>query len=713
MKKILFILISAIISSLCYAQQPEAKNKITIGISARSYSDHIVLRYAPFTPILFSQANEAGYIIERADYKEGVLFEKLDYIPIKGSPFKRWNDEQWGKAIEQIDPKDSTNINLAGLASAFSEPGATLGSDDILKNGLQSLKEQKENADMRFGFVLIAANRNKIAAEGLALSVTDNNTVPGKTYVYRVHINQPLVNPKIEIAYIKVKCDEFNEKYLRNDKAIKLVEGDQKISFSFPESKEYYSFTVQRSDDGGLTYVRTSKLPKLNFKAEGYTGKTDFSFGDTGLINNKKYFYRIFVSTPFADELLLAEFIATPKDRTPPPAPFLKSADHINPKQVELTWEMTGEKAGDLKGFNIKRSNKEDGKFNLISKEILPANSLKYIDETFDTEGSNYYIVEAVDTAGNRSQSYPAYVTLIDSIPPAIPVISSAKIDSLGKIIIKVKPNIEKDFMGYQLLKANAKDHEFSVVIETYKDTLGHTTFTMYDSTTLNTLTKNIYYKVIALDTHFNQSAPSEIIELKKRDTIPPVSPLITGFNINDTSVVIRFVNSASEDAVGNFLLRRENGKIKFDTVFLNTNIKINKYIDKDIVGGRQYEYTMIAKDDGGLFSKTSKSIQLKTLMNNRIPAPVLKGSYDEKVKKVTLSFMIDDKLKNRKLKVEIFRRAEKDSAWDTYKIIEFEKGKIFLDETADGQKGMNYTIRLTDENKISSNFSNELELKF
>ncbi|MEO8884509.1 MAG: hypothetical protein ABI367_00490 [Mucilaginibacter sp.] len=709
MKTILFILQLSIVGATCFAQTGSGPN-ITIAITGRGYSDHIVLRYAPATPILFNKANIVGYVVEKAVYKDGIPFNALVYTPLKGSPFKRWSDEQWDKALENTDPRDSTNTNLVGLAATFSDPGGVAGSDDILKDGLKSLKDQKDKADMRFGFALIAANRNKTAASGLALSVTDNDVVQGQTYVYRVHINQPLQDAGKETAFAKVKCANFNEKYLRNDKAIKLNEGDGKISFSFPSSREYYAFTVQRSDDNGATYIRLSKLPKLNSASNG-DNKMGFSYSDTGLVNYKKYFYRVFVSTPYADELPLAEFTGIPKDKTPPLTPFLRSADNISPKQVKLTWEMNGEKGGDLKGFYVKRSNKEDGKYNLISKEILPATARNYIDGGFDTEGNNYYVVEAIDTAGNVSSSFPAYVTLIDSIPPAVPVIALARIDTAGKILIKVKPNVEKDFIGYQLLKANAADHEFSVVTETFRDSLGRATFTLKDSTTLNTLTKHIYYKVIAFDSHYNQSMPSKIIELKKRDTIPPVSPLITNFAVTDTTVVLDFANSPSEDAVSNILLKREAGKAKYDTVFINKNIGVTRFIDKKIIGGKEYEYAMIAKDDGGLLSKAIKSIIIKTLLNNRIPAPTIQGAYDGNIKKISLSILVDDKLKNKKLKVEIYKRPNTTSAWIAYKIIDFEKGKPFLDDVESGQQNTYYTVRLVDENKNNSNFSNELEV--
>jgi hypothetical protein len=710
MKKALIIFHLAIFSTLCMAQ---TETKSSVALLGRSYSDHIVLRYFATSPILFNLAYKVGYTVEKAVYTEGVAPEKLNYFPIKGSPFIRWKDDLWMTAFKNLSKADSVELKLAGLAMTISDPNVKPTPGDMMKDGLKSLRDQLDDADMKYAFALVAAGRSILAAEGLAIRVTDNEVDQSKIYVYRVRINQPVADPKNDWTYLKIKCENFNEKYLKNDTVVKLVEGDKSISFSFPESDTYYAFNVERSDDNGGTFKKITTTPSIKLKPHGYTGKSDYGFSDPNLTNYKKYRYRVLVSTLFADELVLSEFNAMPRDKTPPPAPAFKSANHIKPGQVELKWEMNPKITSDLKGFTIKRSDKEDGNYTTISKGLLPVNAESYIDETFDKEGLNYYVVEAVDTAGNKSQSFPAYVTLIDSIPPAVPVIASAKIDSLGKITIKIKPNTEKDFMGYQLQKANAKEHDFSVVLETFKDSLGSSTFILYDSTTLKTLTKKIFYKVIAFDTHFNQSEASKIIELTKRDTIPPVSPLITGFNITDTTVVITFVNSASEDAIRNILLRREVGVIKYDTIFSNGNTLVTRFIDKKIVGGKQYEYAMMAKDDGGLSSKMSGSIQLKTLLNNRIPAPILKGSYDAKTKQVSLSFVVDDKLKNRKLKVEIRKRSDLKSGWVIYKSVDFEKDKPVMDAPSNGQVELFYIVRLIDENKNSSNSSNVVELKF
>ena len=713
MKKIL-VLIPIVLACLIVKSQTKNEAQQDVAIVARSYANHIELRYFATSPILFNEANSNGYTIEKAILKQGVAIEKLNYTALKNSPFKRWSNQQLAQKINTVNKNDSNNIKLAGFAYSLTDTSVKVAQGDVLNSGLKTLKAEQDKADNTFAFVLMTTCQSALAAECLGLLVNDDEVVFGTTYVYRIRINNLNEKSKTGWSYCKAKCENFNEQYLKKNDVVKVKEGDGNISFSFPESKEYYAFKVERSDDNGVSFKQLTTTPTIKLRAHGYTGKSDFGYGDSALINYKKYYYRVVVSTIFGDDLLLSEFEATPRDLTSPPPPYLKSAKHISPNKVELIWEMDAKKTTDLKGFNIKRSDDVHGKFMLISKTILPITTTKFVDENFDKNGFNYYIVEAVDTAGNASQSFPSYVTLIDSTPPAVPIVTSATIDSFGIVTIKVKPNIEKDFMGYELQKANDIEHEFSIIHQTFNDSLGNNIFTIHDTTTLKTLTKKVFYKLISFDSHFNQSAPSKIIELTKRDTIPPVSGIITKFSVNDTAVIIYFENSSSEDATKNYLLRREKGVIKFDTIFTNSNIQTTSFIDKKIIGGKEYEYTMIAKDDGGLMSKMSRSILLKTIFNNQLPTPILKGSYDNQTNSVVLNFQIDVKLIEKKIMVEISRKEKKENVWAIFKTIKLDNN-TFTDDQIKGAKGMIYTVRLIDSNDSNrtSNFSKVLELVF
>lgn len=709
MKKSILI---TLLSFVALAMQAQQEKQSPVGIIARSYNDHIVLRFFPKSITVLQVANANGYTVERAQMITGANVQKLSYTAVKGSPFKRMQEQDLENELAKSNGADSTERNLTGLVYGITDPAAAPQAGDVLENGIESLKKKKDEDDMKYMMVVMATSMSKTASKGLALWVEDNDVSIGQTYVYRVKLNNPKMNLPNEWQYINVKCEKFNENYLRSDKAIKLDEGDTKITFSFPESTEYFAFNVERSIDGGKKYESLTNVPSIKLKPVGNDSATDYVYADSNLINYKKYYYRVLVSTPFADKLVLSEFSAMPRDKTPPPAPFLKTAEHIKPKEVKLTWEMDKQNLSDLKGFTIKRSSKNEGPYAIISNNQLPANTRTYIDKSFDSTGQNYYIVEAFDTANNKSVSFSVYVTLIDSTPPAIPVIAKAIIDSVGKITITIKPNTEKDFMGYQLLKANESDHEFSIVEDTYKDSLGATTFTLHDSTTLKSLTPYVYYKLIAFDTHYNQSESSKIIELKRPDTIPPVSPIIKNFKLSDSSITILFANSSSVDVVSNYLLRREVNKEKFDTVFVNKDNKVVSFTDTKFTGGKQYEYTMIAKDDSKLISKKSRSIIINTIANNKVPTPVIQAVYNPQQKAVVITYKTSGPLKTKKATIEIYKRKSKEADWAIFKTVELDVNKSIIDDKLDNSASVFYIAKIVDENKNSSNFSKPVEAK-
>jgi hypothetical protein len=89
--------------------------------------------------------------------------------------------------------------------------------------------------------------------------------------------------------------------------------------------------------------------------------------------------------------------------------------------------------------------------------------------------------------------------------------------------------------LGYRVLWANDSTHEFSSrTNEIWMDT------TFVDTVSLNTLTRNVYYRIVAVDTRYHHSAPSDILELVRPDVVPPVAPIFTDVYVTETSVALR-----------------------------------------------------------------------------------------------------------------------------------------------------------------------------
>lgn len=706
-RNVIFLLLLILNSHSLFAQAEESP---PIVITARSYEDRIVLRYFATTPQLFKVANQSGYIIEKAIAVSNQSKEQLVYTPIKNSPYKRWNEDQWTNGFSLKSKADSNETNLAGLAMGLTEGNAFMATGDMLSDNLKSLNEIRNKIDNNFSFTIMASLQSKLAAEGLGLWAEDKEVQVGKNYWYRIRVNSTSSN-KNDWVYITVQCKPFSQLYLKNDTLVKVVPGDQTIQFSFPESLDYFAYFIYRKDGPTKPFKKLTTTPSIQLTPIDFEGTGRYGYVDSGLINYQRYQYKITVFTPFADELVLGEFSAMPKDLTPPPSPNLTSAKHITPKEILLQWNISAKLPTDFKGFNIGKSNNDKDGFKKINTQLLPANTNSFKDTKFATDESIYYIIEAVDTAGNASYSFPLMVALVDSTPPAAPVIQSAIIDSIGKITITFKPNTEKDFLGYQLMKANAADHDFSIVYQSFNDSTDEKVFMLYDSTSLNTLTKKIYYKAIAFDSHFNQSIASTIIEVKRPDTIPPIAPMIVDYKISDTAIQLIYVPSESEDVITQYLFRKDISSNIVDTLMVSPDLTKSSFSDIRFNSGKQYEYSMSAKDDAGLFSKLSPPILIISPKQTRLPKPVVTGTYSKDKNEIALRFSVNTNLDENNTSVIIYAKNSLEASWNKLEIVPYKKNTSHSVKPLSDNKEIYFSIVLVDKQGKSSVFSETLKL--
>jgi hypothetical protein len=266
--------------------------------------------------------------------------------------------------------------------------------------------------------------------------------------------------------------------------------------------------------------------------------------------------------------------------------------------------------------------------------------SREFTDFQADPNSTNYYMVVAVDTAGNERTSLPFYVVMKDSIPPAPPKGLVAKVDTLlkkGIVTIRWRQNQEKDLKGYRVYVANNPNGEFLEITRTLipKDTV------FRDTISLLSLTKNVLYRVVAVDNHFNHSRFSEVLEAKRPDIIRPVAPLITSLTTDDKTITVKWQRSPSNDVKAYNLYRREQDKewvrVK---AFQGTELEIRQYKDPAIKEGRAYEYALEVMDASGLVSERSPRVSQTVIGSAYLTdAPEVKATYDEEKKTISLTW--------------------------------------------------------------------------
>lgn len=646
------ILLLIIVFLFCANTKIEAQNttdapEIEVPVIARAYSDSIILRWAVSQYAGWDMANEEGYTIKRAEILSDTEdYENLNFTPIYNGAYKGYSLQQFEEYFNTHDENHADYPYMFTIYTMQYEKG-TIAEDysvNIFDQDLNSIKDERNKANYKLIMSLFASDASFRAAQAGAMGFVDKNVEEGKVYVYQVSLNGKSDVYIKKDGYVKVKCEPFNpDKYL---KEIYTNEQDQQVMLGWPNSGIGNAYFVERSTSENGEYERLMSTPKLvqandNSNASG-------SYLDDSLVNYTRYYYRIVARSFFGDEILVGTGSAMPRDFTPPNQPFLSQPIQITPTEVELNWTMPGDLPSDFAGFNVGRGHSVDGPFIKVHEGFLPGGTTKFIDTSFVRGTSNFYVIQALDTAANFNLSRVALVTLIDSIPPDIPKFLKGEVDSLGVVTLYLERNKATDLMGYRVFKANSLNDEPSTFFETYnheseaiaKDTV------IIDSISLGTLTKNIYYYATALDYHYNESKLSEPIKIVKPDTIPPVKPFIGDYFIKESQIELELIPSPSSDVVGHLLYRQVVGKEDELTVYMELPLDANYFIDSNIVGNQKYIYGFTAIDDSDLESDMNTPMTLKTYRLDSLPSVEFAAAYVEQERQVVLNWEYNHNIK-------------------------------------------------------------------
>jgi hypothetical protein len=141
-------------------------------------------------------------------------------------------------------------------------------------------------------------------------------------------------------------------------------------------------------------------------------------FRDSNFEFGKTYLYTVRAVAQFGGESVesadSAPTIVTPRDVFSPAAPAgLEStvilATPQAPSYVELSWAISSE--GDLAGYYVYRSDREDTPGDRLNEELLPSPTFR--DTSVVPGGRYFYRISAVDRAGNESPKSSAIQTVV------------------------------------------------------------------------------------------------------------------------------------------------------------------------------------------------------------------------------------------------------------------------------------------------------------
>lgn len=685
--------------SIAFAQQnPDSVDRpfeAHINLIGKSFGDSIILRWAPSTPGAWSYLNEYGYIVERAPLSEQQDFDPNAYKRLTNNPIMPLSLEDWERVVNSSEDKALSAI----AAQSLYGKGFSTGDSKIF--------DRADEFSNRYSFSLLAADLSPITADALGLRFVDTSVQQNAHYIYRAYPSMPPTNYKIDTAYLVIQ----NSPAVQVQKPIieEVYGAENSVTISWEKAVHeslFSAYIIERSENEGHTFERLTEIPFINPASDNVDTEVKyFQYMDSVKENYKRYYYRLIGITPFGEKSPPSEEVmGMGQDRTPPPPPENVYAQPIGDGIVKITWEMPNPPS-DLDAFYIGRGDDLDKNFQPLHDHKIPKDSLSFIDYNSDKLSGNYYVVAAVDTAGNGNISMVSYAAILDSIPPSAPVGLTGEIDSSGVVTLRWELGDEIDLAGYMVYFTNAADHVYSTLNEApladtvYKDTIQ-----------IKTLTKKIYYKIKAVDTRWNYSEYSAALELTRPDIIPPTTPVFSKYKVTKDGVNLEWIPSSSYDVAGYELeVYTNNELVRKVFVEKRDSAKYHSYTDSKIEPGNIYTYIVLTVDESGLRSVPSNPISVKSIdLEQKASIDDLSAFVNAEDRLIELKWSYDV---HEKLKRFIVYRAVDGASFVTYKSLSPEDN-TFQDKMIRPESKYEYTIRAVYDTGKQTPFSNIVSAK-
>ncbi len=585
-------------------------NTPTVVVKAKAKKDKIMLRWGVNNKFAWLYGTKYGYTIERTTIlRDGQPLNKTEKIILTNGVIKPKPPESWRALVEKND-------NAAVVAQAMFGEDFEMN-DNTESNKMLKVIQENEELDRRFAFAMFAIDQDFEVAQYAGLGYIDNNVKSNEKYLYNIKANVPTDILKIEYSGVFISPSEEEPLPKPKDFVGYYYKNSFVLIWEYESMLPYYtSYNLEKSLDG-KNFEKVNKVPITKLADNKSTG---ISFTDSVTVFNKHYWYRLKGISVFNEISEPTKAVKLYAYRGISAAPFFKDNVILSEKEVVFEWTFPAEQESELKHFDLLRADVATGPYQTVKKAI-PANSRSY--KYTDLKRINYFKLKAVSKNGQNTLSPSNMVQPIDSVPPVKPLNLQGSIDTLGIVTLTWNANTEKDLKGYKIWRADRPNQEFSVLNKHEEKTTSYK-----DSINLLTFSKKVYYKIAAIDTHYNQSEYSDIIVLKRPDKIPPTSPVFDSYEQKDNTIILKWVKSSSDDVASEAIYRKASNSNNelWEKVYETKSDTTAYYKDVKINPGIKYVYTLVAIDKSGLESPPSPPLAIAVIKT--LVKPEVKGLY-------------------------------------------------------------------------------------
>ncbi|HAK76129.1 MAG TPA: hypothetical protein DCM71_04290 [Runella sp.] len=561
----------------------------SIKVIARPYSDKILLRWMPLSPKLWRNSIARGYTITRQTLSGTNVVATTSFIVKFNSDSTKWH------------LTDSTYYQMVYD-----------NHDEVIEIG----SDTTTSVNLQYNLVAVGADMSYAAARLGGLAFVDTTVTNGVTYRYRIEptpLNPARKSAKtatspivIGMDAIEVTAGSISYPTLTAPQ-LSRKKGVVELKWDFDSQKIYYgSYVIYRSTNGGAFERLNSQLwTKMD-------NSTQFVYYLDSIPNTTTtYTYRLAGKTYF-DEYIpsVTSTITVTKELTQIPA--IKNV-RVTSQGVEVKWRFPADTVisnltSVVSGYLIHVSSKSDSAFQLIRSVTNPSDTVALIDSVAISNKvafrlSQYYRIGAIGVGNDTTWSLP-YILIPASldVPPAKPTnfhsarYNPSSTSNLHLVRLDWNENTDADLLGYRVYRTIGNETEKIDVFNGIRrriftiDTLGE-----------DTDYPLIKYYVSAVDSNYHESELA-VITYQKPDTHPPISPVITKYQVKGTDVELFWNKSSSHDVQRTEIWRKLNEVSGTWSIIktLNATDTTRMMTDTSLMVGKTYVYTVAAFDSSG-----------------------------------------------------------------------------------------------------------------
>lgn len=528
-----------------------------LSLICRAYGDSVVLRWGVSTYPAWSYLNHTGYTIYRVSTSEDAGFE-VDTLADGIKPLSL-------DAFRSRYPDQTDSIAYMAMGSIYGTGELTPEQTGYEPGTVFSLSEIAQDQKMRIAVALLTADWRPDLADALALRFVDRTARKGRTYDYIVSPTVPDTTGVLEIT--NGVCEAVvNNAYKPGKYDISVTDsivGHGQVMLSWNDSING-TFNIYRrpyTKKGNGMWEKVNDLPYL--PPFNLDGRTEYSMYSTGVPEIGSYEYSIRAYDPFGD---LTSMSAPHKVYFPDmesPAPPVITSIVIDRPEADPSAKifadiyfrkdsMEPDFVRYLPMYYNERDTLKQWQL-LTSQYIAPTDTMVRVDVTNISTGM--VTIAAVDTAENMGYAMPRFMHIADMKPPKAPVKFRGMPSLDGTIALMWDMTDTLDIDYYEVLFANAPDHEFA---RASLNKVKSRSFT--DTVAVDANERYIYYTVRAIDYGNNIGVCSDTIRVLRPNPAPPSRAHLDSAFVSGTTTHQRWIGSNDEIIRDYRIYRRKQG---------------------------------------------------------------------------------------------------------------------------------------------------------